>query len=275
MADNDAQVIVRTAQEAASPRTLEPGVAYGVLIPGSENNAAHYEVVDTERFLTAPSRKRGSVTFSTGASLEAYVNKHAIEGATEMFADVDNLRVVAVLNGHAKETTGWGDHRATLQLRHTPEWKRWAAKDGQLVDQVQFAEHIEQGLAEIVEPPAAEMLELAQTFQANTKVVFRSSNLLNNGQRQLQYEETMDAKAGEKGNLVIPPSFTIGVAPFEGADPYRISARLRFRIREGHLTIGYSLDRPDVVLRTAFDDVLTSLESATGMAVYHGTPSAQ
>lgn len=267
--ETEAEAIIAAGVAAAEPKPVEPGTIYSVTVPvGTEHT-----VVDLERWLPSPSRKKGAVAFTEGGSLARYVTAHDPgDGSSALYADAESLTVVAVLNGHRGESAGWGDHRATLTLRPTPEWKHWLALNGQLVDQVKFAEHLEEGLAEIVDPPGAEMLELAQTFQANTKVAFKSFRQLDNGQRQVSYEETIDAKAGTKGNIVIPSRFQLGLAPFDGAEPYRLDARLRFRIREGDLRIGYVLDRPDVVLRAAFDDVLVSLDTATGLVAYHGRP---
>lgn len=268
--NTDAQVIVDTATAATEPKPLDTAAVYSVVLPAN----AQHKLIDGEKYLPAPTRKKGAVAFIDGGSLARYAKAHdAGDGSSAFYADPDALTVTAVLNGHRTDAPGWGDHRATLTLRLTPEWKHWVALNGQLVDQVKFSEHIEDGLAEIVDPPGAEMLELAQTFQANTKVAFKSFRQLDNGQRQVSYEETIDAKAGTKGNITIPPRFQLGLAPFEGAEPFRVDARLRFRIREGDLKIGYVLDRPDVVIRSAFDDLLTSLDTATGIVAYLGRPT--
>ncbi len=73
---------------------------------------------------------------------------------------------------------------------------------------------------------------------------------------------------------MIPKTFTIGVAPFEGCQLYAVDARLRYRISEGRLTLGYQLDRPEDVLRTAFDDVLKQVQDATTRTALLGLPPA-
>lgn len=121
--------------------------------------------------------------------------------------------------------------------------------NGKMMPQGAFAEHIEDGLDEIADDGAAMMLELAQTFHANTGVAFKSSTILASGQRQIQYEETTTAKAGQKGDITIPQEFVIGLAPFEGSDAYRVRARFRFAVRDGSLSIGYKLARPHDTLK--------------------------
>lgn len=252
----DTDAVIETAQAAASSETLERGalVAFAT-VP---------RVLDLEAYDLTPYRKRGRVTLTEAAALIAYVKKHRDEDYTELFASWDTGRIVAVLNGHGENLAGWGDHRATLVLAPTPAWMRWLGNNAVLLTQTQFAEHIEESLPEIVEPAAATMLEIAQTFQANTAVAFRSARRLQSGETQLRYEEQHDAKAGAQGDITIPTTFTLALAPWEGCDPYRITARLRYRIGSGNLALGYVLDRPDDVKRAAFADITAKVTAETG-----------
>lgn len=264
--DTEAATVAGITLCAAEPSILDPKVLYGLTVP----EGADHQVLDLERHLPTPRRKIGQVTLHEGPSLVAYVLKHDEADATELFADVEHGRIVAVLNGHADVTAGWGDHRATLTLRKTHEWQHWAGASGQMLSQVAFAEHIEAGLPEIRVPEAADMLELAQSFQAHTKVQFSSANVLASGERQLVYTEETTAQAGRRGDIVIPKEFELGIAPYEGSEPYRVVARLRHRIGDGRLTLGYVLDRPEDVLRAAFLDVLSQVEQGTGRTALRG-----
>lgn len=160
-----------------------------------------------------------------------------------------------------------------LVFRHTPAWKRWAAYDGRLLGQSDFAEHIEASLPDVRVPSGADLLELAQSFQANTSVRFESSRDLGSGERQLVYREQVEAGAGRAGNITIPKQFELGLAPYEGSGLYQVSARLRYRITEGRLHLGYVLDRPEDVLRAAFDDVLRQVQEQTERVALLGTPA--
>jgi uncharacterized protein YfdQ (DUF2303 family) len=262
----EAQAIAELAIASATPYALADGV-FSIVTPlGSRGR-----ILDLERYEPLPRRPRGVATLYTGGSLVQYVQSREAHTAS-LYADVQTRRIEAVLNDHAPEGPGWADHRAVVALRHTPAWAAWTAFDGQIRDQVAFAEHIEDNLPDIAEPAGADMLEMAQTFEANTLVAFRSAHRLDNGQVQLRYEERTDATAGSKGQIPIPQTFLLGIAPFEGSDPYRVTARLRYRIRDGRLAIGYILDRPDDVLRAAFDEILSEVEEGTGLVAFRGSP---
>lgn len=282
-AEGDMRAVIDTAQQAVDPSVVEAGyLAVANVGPG-----ARICVIDLESKSPNPRRKRATVTLHTAVALAAYVNNHHEGDATALYGDADTTTVVAVLNGHASRqpssdeqreaqlgTAGWGDHRATLQLRKTPEWRAWTDADGQAFDQVAFAEFIEDHQADIVDPPAADMLELAKTFEAKSDANFKSAIRLDSGQRRLTFEETIAARAGVEGNIEVPELVTLGLRPFDGTEPYRIQARFRFRVASGSVKFVVVLDRPDLVLRSAFDDVLAMLADRTGFAPLRGVAPA-
>lgn len=266
----DSAVVVETAQQAVAPKPLNATDIYSVVVPPG----ATHQVVDLERHLEAPRRQKGTATFITDESLSRYVREQGDADITALYANPELWKVVAVLNHHTDEFPAWGDHRAVLQLKSTTAWTRWSGSDGRLGTQTAFAELIEEGIDDVVDPPGAELLELAQSFQAHTKVEFKSQRRLDNGETQLTYSETIDARAGQQGTITIPKEFVLGIAPFEGCEPYKVVARLRYRINNGDLQIGYRLLRPEDIQRAAFDDVVERIEQATEITAFRGTPIA-
>lgn len=267
----DAANIIGIATAAAQSEELRPGVRNIVLPAGGAST-----ILDLERFEDHPRRRHGNTEHHTAASLGAHVkDETGVPGTvSRLYADVYTRTIIGVLNGHDEATAGWGDHRGSLTLRHTAQWERWAAHDGKLLDQVTFAEHIEDRLDDITAPTGAEVLELAKTFQAKTGIEFESAIVLDSGQRQLTYKETIAARAGLTGQITIPKEIEIGLAPFEGSDPYRVRARLRYRLSGGNLTIGYQIVGLEDLLRAAFDDQLAIVENVTGLEAYRGNPPA-
>ncbi|MES2156125.1 MAG: DUF2303 family protein, partial [bacterium] len=231
-------------------------------------------IIEPEPYLPAPLRKKGSVRLHDSQSLVAYTTDH-MTAATHIYADVDEATFVSVLDDHGSvDGPGWAQHRATLVLHRTPEWQHWLSHDGQYLAQTAFAEHVEDGLSEIVSPPAADLLEIAQSFRATTNVEFKTDKRLASGQHQLTYVETIDAKAGARGDLSVPESLVLSIAPYEGMEPAEVKARVRFRLKDGHLSIGYKIDHPDRVERAAFAVVAGHIQSATGITPLMGTPRA-
>jgi uncharacterized protein YfdQ (DUF2303 family) len=266
--NGEAQTIVDTALRSAEHHELEPGKFYVFNTP---TGIADVDLTGPEH-TGIPPRKAGTTTVRDARSWTAYFNKHSNQ-ASEVYSDSERLTVTAVLNAHSAKEPSWGDHRLLLQLRTTDAWKQWTQNDGQLLDQEAFAEFLEDHLAELLEPSSADMLEIAQSLQANTKVDFQSGIRLGNGQRQFQFVETTTTKAGQKGQLTVPETFVIGLIPFEGSEGYRLTARLRYRITDRGLRMGYRLERPADVLRTAFGDVVNAIDGDIEQPILNGTPA--
>lgn len=271
MADKtEAEAVRELAAAAHTPKKLEPGATLGTVLPEGHT----FDITDLEYLLDAPRRKAGRVSLHDAASMVAYIQAHRVVDQTAIYADIDCCQIVCELNGHVEggEGAGWGDHRAVLTLRKTKNWANWETRDSSWMSQTLFAEHIEENLIDIIEPAAADMLEIAQTFQANNKVAFRSSSLLANGQRQFTYEETIDSKAGQQGTMAVPTEFFLGVAVFDGqAEGHRVRARLQHRIEGQQLKLRYLLERPHDVVRDAFGTVLAEVEVGTTLKAYRGT----
>ncbi len=93
------------------------------------------------------------------------------------------------------------------------------------MSQEDFALHIEAGLQEIEQPDAADLLEIAQSFHATTGAAFRSAIRLASGEQQFTYEENIEAKAGRSGQLAVPTTFILLVAPFVGEQERQVVAK--------------------------------------------------
>lgn len=276
--DTDAAAIIEAATRAADPKPLDDGGRlWSIVTPGGDQHVIDVEH-HLENYRLNPRRKAGTFLVHDTDSFVNYLAKHT-QPETEVWADVLRSRVVGVINAHEGTNApvggdgplaGWGDHEVVFAVQHTDAWKAWTAYDGKLLSQAEFAEHIEARSIDIVKPTAADMLELAETFQANIGVNFESSQLLSTGERQFQFRETVDAKAGRKGQLSIPKQITLGLVPFEGAEAYKVTARFRYRITDGVLRLGYVLERPQDVVREAFGQVVEAISQQVEAPVFRG-----
>jgi uncharacterized protein YfdQ (DUF2303 family) len=274
-AATDAAAVIDAATRAAKPKPLDSrNEVYSVVVP----EGANVEVLDVKDYLDAnreaPRRTSGTYQLATVGSFVDYVKDHRTEQLT-VWVDEKSRRVTAVFNDARPDAPAWRDHRAVLTLQITDEWAHWTNRDGNLVDQETFAEHIEDGIGEITEPEAATMLEIAQSFHATTNASFRSAHRLADGQVQVQYDEEVQAAAGRKGELAIPQTFKLAIAPFVGEERYALTARLRYRLAGGKLRIGYKLDHPERALRDAVELIAERLRSDFAVFLGQSAPEAQ
>ncbi len=226
------------------------------------------EVINLEQFRAplrpGPRRKTGVYHVTDVASFLAYFTKHAGPNPETWVGD---SAITAVLDAHSTWETRWEDHRLVLQLRHSPEWQRWFGMSGKWQGQQAFAEFLEDCAADVLEPDAATMLEVAQSLQAHIKADFKSAYRTSDGQRAFRYEETTTAKAGSKGELEIPERLVLLLRVFLGQEPIQVTARFRYRLSDEGLRLGVVLDRVQETLEAAGDLVVDQLTDGTDRGI--------
>jgi uncharacterized protein YfdQ (DUF2303 family) len=279
----DIQDAIDAGVAIAEPNPLDPGVElYTQVVPAG----GQLQTIDVQKhlepYLSRPRRKTGTVHVHSADSFVDYLEKHAVP-ETEVFADTSRHSLVGVINAHQEAVStedatasdrgaGHGDHRVALELVKTDAWKAWVALDRKYMDQLAFANHIEDNAIDILSPDPATLLEIIESFQASTSVEFKSAQRLHSGQVNFNYAETGGARAGQTGELEVPTEFKLELAPFEGGATYPVTARFRYRIQNSALLLSYHLVRPEDVLRQAFVDYVLQVDQSVAAPVFRGRP---
>jgi uncharacterized protein YfdQ (DUF2303 family) len=226
-----------------------------------------------EEALPEPHRKRGAVTL---ADLPSFLKYVADQGTTDdcyIYADPDTRTLVAVLNDHGIDhggMPGWRDFRATYTAALSREFAGWYKNDRQPMEQEAFATFLEDNVADIAEPSGETMLQVALTLSAKTEVAFSSHRRLDNGQVQLTYTETIDARAGA-GDILIPREFALGLRLFKNGEGYKVRARLKYRLAGGKVKFWYELDRAENAIEDAFKAYVEQARES-GFTILIGKP---
>lgn len=268
-----ADLISRLATTASQGTKIAPGEHRTFMVPDG------YHLEDTRPELEplkplSPRRVIGTTVLHTPDALVGYVTEHNSSMQATVYADMPRLRLTAVLNDDHDGDPDWRDHRAVVDLRPTPEWEAWTKADGRLMAQEDFSEFLEQHAHEVISPDAATMIEVARTFEAKRDVQFRRAISPQSGAVEVQYDETIDGRAG-RGSITVPDEFTIVASPFYGAAPLEVRARFRYRLRDGHLGVGYSLLHVDRLMDDTFNDLVGRLlEDLEIVPVLRGEPPA-
>ena len=276
MDEDNMTAIIAAARKGVEPvRLYESATFAEVVLPvglGGEGVVKH---IDLEAMAGAPARKRGTVTVFDAASFNMVLADNGDAGNVAIYIDrnPDKPAVVAVLNGHGKAGAGWGDFRASIQFRPTPQWAKWKAIDGKMLPQVEFAEFIEDNLADIADPAGATMLEIATYLEATKGADFKSGIRLTSGAVQLQNLESVEAKVGA-GKIDVPEILTLALAPLQGLAAYKVPARFRYRISEGKLLLGVKLQRVEDLMTTVLNDVVAQIERGANVSVFEGVAPA-
>lgn len=231
----------------------------------------HKDITDlVEKASATPNRKRGTVHLQDIDSLIAYAGDQNVAGLGYIYANTEARTITAVFNDHRHALAGWRDHRAVFTAELTPEFELWKAKNKCPMGQAEFSEFLEDNIADLQGPEGQNLLTVATTIQASTGINFSSARRLQDGQTQLTYNETIDAKAGADGALKIPQVFELGLRLFKNGSGYKLKSRLKYRLASGQVKFWYELDRPERVLEAAFDEYVQAVREKSGYAVLIG-----
>lgn len=225
-----------------------------------------------EHMPSYPARKRAVITITSILSYVQYINDHKEDNHTALFFDVESGKCHGIIDYHEQSQSGkaqFNEHRANLTLVKTESWMDWSRNDGEWKTQEDFAQLIESMMIDIVKPDAADVLEMTKGLEATGKMNFKSAVSLEDGNRELVYENTISAKA--PGSIEIPKSFELGIAPFIGADKKSINARFMYRVRDGEVRMSYKLIRPKQFLIESVEEAAALVEKKTNVPVYVGT----
>lgn len=229
-----------------------------------------YNVMLLERTMSAPNRKRGTVTLNDEASFLAVVKENQSTGTRLFHVVRPSPSFTAIFNfGHTEP--GWRDHRAHYALPMSPEWLVWTQGDGprHARNQVDMVRFFETNMENVVEPDGASMLEICRTLEAKKSVEFVSSTRLTDGSTEFTYNEEVKGSA-QKGTVQIPEMFTIGIQVVEGGESFAIKARFRYRIDGSKLTMWYELVNPHKVVETVVKEMRERIAAETGLQVLNG-----
>lgn len=229
-----------------------------------------HRMEDLSGFLDAPRRHKARVTVSTVEAFRRYLLRFGLLASDPEALDASPLAVFAdpmpgryegVLDYHQASGPAHGDHRCTLQLRLSEPWKTWTGKATKRFSQRDFALFVEERLADIHAPAAADVLTAVKSIEAARNVTFKSNVDLDRGDVLFHF----DSQTKGVGSVAFPERITLGLPVFEGGEPYKVEARLRYTLDdEGGLALWFDLVNADTVHRTAADEVLAEVETLAG-----------
>ena len=210
----------------------------------------NFTVEDVSRFFPPPPRIVQKVELLTVESFCAYVNAYRLPQTT-IFADERIGLYEAVLDYHHEASVvipdrsprGECDHVAGYSCPKSLQWQTWTGSNGKSMTQTEFALFLETNLRDIIEPAAADLLQVAVSLQVHKSAQFSSEIRLDNGQTQFRYEETISGSS-KVGKLEVPTKFVLQVPVFLGGRAFQIEARFRYRMADGKLSFAFDLVRP-------------------------------
>jgi uncharacterized protein YfdQ (DUF2303 family) len=201
------------------------------------------------------------------------------------FADEDTLifanptpemvEVTAIIDYHRVDYPAWCKHRATFKTQTTPEYQTWMAANRKQMNQVDFATWLEDNATLLVEPTGAELLELVRALHGHKNARFGGEVRLATGNYSVSWEEETVVKATprtEGGVIEFPRIITAGIAPFYGAKPYAIQARLKTKVEDRKLSLWFETVAPHVIIRDSITLLCQQIRSELKRPLLIGAP---
>lgn len=223
-----------------------------------------------EKSMPHPRRIRAFPALVDLNSFTAYVEKFKTPETT-IFGQRhnDGLNVTAIFDYPAPGAPAWGSHRARLDTAYSEEWKRWQGHEDEEMSQTEFAEFVENEKKLFVKPTGADMLTLATEIDLRRTVTWKGTTRLANG--DVACEFISETKTGGKGDIELPPMFSVALQPFLNGERYEVQARLRPDITEGKLTLHYELQKTAEIIDHAIEEMMEAIVEKTGITPLIGT----
>ncbi len=288
--DNKALIDLARATLDVQPLTLA-----GVDIASVPRADGGRDIVSLEKFREelrdAPKRIKGTATAATVASFIDLVNRHK-DAASALFGafSTNGGALTAVIDYPANGASPrFGQHRIRYAFPVSPEWAAWSAADGKTKTQTEWAEFIEDRIADLAAPDdaersayegpfsttiatPAELITLSRGLAVTAEARVKQTRVLSSGEVEISYEEVHKDASGDK--LRVPGLFIVRIPLFVGDDPTRLLARLRYRVKDGKIVWFYQFCRADVVVLDAMVRALEDAAKATALPAFEGSPEA-
>ncbi|MGB3068472.1 MAG: DUF2303 family protein [Ottowia sp.] len=223
-----------------------------------------------------PVRPKANVRLRDAASFIQYFKDHALS-SSRVFASLEPAKFVAVFDEFAESNptdalterqADWREFRAHFDIPASREWTLWHSANRKQMGQLAFAEFLQDNLPDVVRPDGADLLQLALNFEASQAGNFVATQRLQDGSHNLQWR----AENNATGSVKLPEQITLSIPVFENEQPSEVHARLRYRIKDGNLSIWYELIRSHKVLEAAFRAAWARIAEQTGATILLGMP---
>lgn len=245
-------------------------------------NGDNQRTVSLDAFRLTPTRARGLIQTASNTDFAALVgaldpdfSMRAYYTPAGQFCYIlnDDINVESTLK------PAWRDHCITYMPDADDAWKAWMRTFGgpdevkpKWIDQLAFAEFVQERLQDFQTPPGLAMLELAQKFDLHRSGKFMHAHRLDNGNTTLTVTE--DTKPAGDG-VTIPNKLVLGMRVFEDqAEGYSFGAYFRYRLIEGHkLIISVMIEDKPKILKRAVDDMVKETKALLPKVAFYKVAS--
>jgi len=232
-----------------------------------------------------------TVTVQRASSLRDYVTRFKNDG-TLLFADIVNSKIVGAIDYHrepqrenapeaptvadneslSNPSPRLGTHNVVLQLKHSEEWARWLGKNEKLMDQIEFADFLEENGMDVSDPTGAALLELCRDIHAMSGSVVKS--VVRQGDyRKMEVQRENSAVTQEGAEL--PVKFTIFIPVYFGESAILVDCMTRVKVSSGMAMFGYKMIGAEKHRQDEFNRIVEAVSVDTNTLAVYGDKGQQ
>ncbi len=194
----------------------------------------------------------------------------------------------------------FGKHRTLYNFPLSDEWVAWHARNKKQMTQTEFAEFLEDRLADVTDPPDGtalggadqavtdqfsqlarllggtfanpqKLLELSRGLTIHSSAKVKNATNISSGVSQIVFEEEHRDEQGAP--VTVPNLFMLAIPVFKSAEErFRVAVRLRYRKKEQSLVWNYDLYRTETIFDVAYGEAIKFAANATGLPLLVGAP---
>lgn len=268
-----------------------------------------------DEYATKPDRRQGTDTVQDLESLIEWTNRHKDAG-TIVFCDTtrDAPKLLTIVDYHhavaaaddgtlpksGDDTARFAKFRALYEFPLSEHWKAWRDVDDKPMDQVDFAEFLENRVLDLIAPDistdgegneikklppqVAELLaRLGGSCALPQDIITLSRGLeitaenhtatrvdIQSGEGGLMFEETH--VGANKQKVLVPKLFMICIPLFDKSPfHYRIPVRIRYRLAGG-IKWTFTMFGADDVIDAAIKEAAEHVKAGTDCPLFYGVP---
>lgn|GEM_PF-4945706 len=227
--------------------------------------------IDRRPYADAPARTRGVTRLANIKSFCEWVTAHQVGvPGPDVYADLGNMCVTAVLNPATRSEPAWQDYRAHVALTYTAEWVAWSNLHGTYIDQEAFGLFVADWSHTFLNPGSTVMSMLAEGLVIHSKSKVAQAVRLRDGSRHIVFDESDETRDADGNDYDVPSTVTLRMPIFDGGDACDITASFRFRRRGAEVAFGVHFPNINGIVETAFRDAREVIAGALGVSIYEG-----
>ena len=188
-----------------------------------------------------------AVQVGDAQSLSRYVSRYGSPATTFATYSAGGLR--AVLDYHTRDEPGRAQWSVVYQFNYAPQFERWhqalAQVDG--IGHQAFVELLEDGMEAIVEPEAAEIMDIVRALRVTSKST-GDTEIRSDGTTAIAFHADTQIRGSKSGEVALPSYVTIRVPVLKGSDVDSV-VTLNIRMRasvDAMNRLSFRLSAPDL-----------------------------